>query len=75
MSARKLYKKILEENKRLEEENESLISDIRMLVQNDFSSDRVYLKLKWRKYFEKEETFKKLWKEIQPRKDRGNQST
>ncbi|BFP39447.1 hypothetical protein FGF1_02920 [Flavobacteriaceae bacterium GF1] len=72
---RKLYKQILEENERLEEEKKSLMADIRILVQNKFSSDKLFVRSKWRKHFEREEAFKKLWKEIQPGKDRGNQST
>ena len=69
---RKLYKKALVENERLEEEKKSLMADIRILVQNKFSSDKKFVKSKWRKHFEKEDIFKKLWKEIQPGKDRGN---
>ena len=72
---RKLYKQILEENERLEEEKKSLMADIRILVQNKFSSDKLFVRSKWRKHFEREEAFKKLWKEIQPGKDRGNRST
>ncbi len=75
MSIRKPYKKILEENKRLEkekkkqiEENKRLLADIKTLVQKEFSPDRVFVESKWRKHFNKEETFKKLWKEIQPRR-------
>ena len=72
---RKLYKQILKENARLEEEKKSLMADISILVQNKFSSDKLFVKSKWRKHFEREEAFKKLWKEIQPGKDRGNRST
>ena len=72
---RKLYKKALEANERLGEEKKSLMADIRILVQNKFSSDKLFVRSKWRKYFEREEAFKKLWKEIQPGKDRGNRST
>ncbi len=72
---RKLYKQILEENQRLEEEKKSLMVDIRILVQNKFSFDKAFVGSKWRKHFEKEETFKKLWKEIQLGKGCGNLST
>ena len=72
---RKLYKQILEENERLGEEKKSLMADIRILVQNKFSSNKLFVRSKWRKHFEREEAFKKLWKEIQPGKDRGNRST
>lgn len=67
-----LYQKVLEKNKRLEEVNKSLMADIRILVQNKFSSDKAFVGSKWRKHLEREETFKKLWKEIQPGKDCGN---
>ncbi|WP_163419729.1 hypothetical protein [Flagellimonas sp. HSM57] len=72
---RKLFKIILEKNKRLEEEKKSLMADIRILVQDKFSSDKAFVKSKWWEHFKKDETFKKLWKEIQPRKDSGNRST
>ncbi|BFP39442.1 hypothetical protein FGF1_02870 [Flavobacteriaceae bacterium GF1] len=68
----KLYQKVLEKNKRLEEVNKGLMADIRILSKKNFSPDKEFVKSKWRKYFKKEETFKKLWKEIQPRRNRGN---
>ncbi|UOY07238.1 hypothetical protein L0P88_01490 [Muricauda sp. SCSIO 64092] len=68
----KLYQKVLERNKRLEEENKGLMADIRILSKKNFSPEKEFVKSKWRKHFKKEETFKKLWKEIQPRRSRGN---
>ena len=68
-------KRLKEEKKEQVEENKSLLADIRILVQNKFSSDKAFVDSKWRKHFEKDEAFKKLWKEIQLREDRGNQST
>ena len=72
---RKLYKQILKENERLEEEKKTLMADIRILALDQFSSRKQFVESKWRKHFEKEKAFKKLWKEIQPREDRGNKST
>ena len=72
---RKLYKKVLEENKRLEEDKNRLIDDIRILIQNESSPYKTFVESKWRKHFEKEKTFKRLWKEIQPGKDPGGRST
>lgn len=56
---RKLYKKALEANERLGEEKKSLMADIRILVQNKFSSNKLFVRSKWRKHFEREEAFKK----------------
>ncbi|WP_396591664.1 hypothetical protein [Allomuricauda sp. R78024] len=72
---KEIIRRVLEDNKRLEAEKKNLMADIKILVQNKFSPDKVFVRSKWRKHFEKEETFKKLWKEIQPGKDRGNRST
>lgn len=72
MGTRKLYKNVLEENKRLEEENKRLMADIRILIKKKFSPEKEFVKSKWRKHFEKDETFKKIWKEIQPRRDCGD---
>ncbi len=69
----KRYKQIRKENQRLEEEKKSLMADIRILVQDKFSSDKAFVKSIWWKHFEKDEAFKKLWEETQPRKDRGNE--
>ncbi len=75
MDMKEIIRRVLEDNKRLEAEKKNLMADIKILVQNKFSPDKVFVRSKWRKHFEKEETFKKLWKEIQPGKDRGNRST
>ncbi|UOY06555.1 hypothetical protein L0P88_21860 [Muricauda sp. SCSIO 64092] len=46
---RRLYKQILKENKRLEEEKKTLMADIRILVQDQFSSRKQFVESKWRK--------------------------
>ncbi len=68
-------KRLKEEKKEQVEEKKSLMTDIRILVQKKFSSNKACVKSKWRKHFERDEAFKKLWKEIQPGKDSGDRST